>query len=243
MSKTEIAWVLGGSGGIGEAICDQLARDGKTVVLSYYSHPEKAEEIAKRIGPSATALFTDVTDPASVRDAHAAIERSLGPVSDLVYCAGLAESRLFQDASEEEMLRMTEVNLIGAYRAIRESLPGMISQKRGNILLISSMWGEVGASCEALYSSAKAGLIGLCKALAKELGPSGIRVNCLSPGVIDTAMVRPLGEETLKELAFNTPLGRLGTPEDVAQCASFLLSDRASFVTGQILGIDGGYVL
>ena len=170
-------------------------------------------------------------------------ERELGPVSLLVNNAGIAGQMQFQDITDEQWNRYLGVNLGGARNAIRAVLPRMLSEKRGCIVNISSIWGLRGASCEVAYACTKAALIGLTRSLALELAPSGIRVNCVAPGVIDTDMVQVLGQETLRDLAAETPLGRLGTPEDVAYAVAFLASDRASFLTGQVLGADGGFIV
>ena len=157
--------------------------------------------------------------------------------------AGISLSGLLTDISEQDRRRLFEVNVLGAIECTRALLPQMIHRKAGCILNISSMWGQVGASCEVDYSAAKAALIGFTKALAQEVAPSGIRVNCIAPGVIRTAMLDCYDAETLDTLAEETPLGRLGTPEDIAHAAAFLCSERAGFITGQVLGVNGGFVL
>ena len=172
-----------------------------------------------------------------------AAEDELGPVELLVNNAGVAGQCLFQDVSDEMWNRYLGVNLGGARNAIQAVLPHMISEKRGCIVNISSIWGLRGASCEVVYACTKAALIGLTRSLALELAPSNIRVNCVAPGVINTDMVQVLGEETLRSLGEQTPLGRLGTPEDVAYAVAFFASERASFLTGQILTADGGFIV
>ena len=159
----------------------------------------------------------------------------------MVSCAGIAQQALFQDVTESDWSRMMGVNLSGAAYLAQAALPDMISEKNGAIVFVSSIWGEVGASMEAHYSASKAGLIGLTKALSKEVGLSGIRVNAVTPGVILTDMLNSFDEETMKALSDETPLGRIGTPEDVAKAIGFLLSDDASFITGQVLGVNGGF--
>ena len=160
----------------------------------------------------------------------------------LVHCAGIAHTGLLCDMTDAQWHAVMDTNVSSAFYLCRALAPGMVSRRSGAIVTISSMWGRVGASCEAAYSASKAALIGLTRALAKELGPSGVRVNCIAPGVIDTRMMDEHSEETKAALAEETPLGRLGTPQDVAQAAAFLVSDAAAFITGQVLGVDGGYL-
>ena len=171
----------------------------------------------------------------------AAAEKRLGPVTGLVNNAGIASQKLFTDTTPEEWNAMMGVHAGGAYYTCRRALPSMIRSRRGSIVNLSSIWGLTGASCEVAYSAAKAAVIGLTRALAKEVGPSGVRVNCVAPGVIDTDMIAGLSEDTRRELAEETPLGRLGTPEDVAAVVAFLLSDEAAFLTGQVLSPNGGF--
>ena len=177
---------------------------------------------------------------------RAAVEelfRLAGPVDVLVNNAGIAQQKLFTDVTEEDWRRVFAVDVDGVFRCCQCALPHMIHEKAGSIVNISSMWGQVGASCEVAYSAAKAAVIGLTKALAQELGPSHIRVNCVCPGVIDTEMNAALGADTMDALREETPLGRIGAPEDVAAAVSFLAGEESSFVTGQILGVNGGFVI
>jgi 3-oxoacyl-[acyl-carrier protein] reductase len=171
------------------------------------------------------------------------IRDELGEVDALVNNAGISSQKLFTDITDEEWRRTLSTNLDGAFYCSREALPHMIRQKSGVIVNVSSMWGEVGASCEVHYSAAKAGLIGLTKALAKEVAPSGVRVNCVAPGVIMTDMMKSFDERTVEELRLETPLEKLGTPENVAAAVLFLAGDDSSFITGQVLGVNGGMVI
>ncbi len=242
--EQKVALVTGASGGIGKAIAVTLAQNGYAVVLGC-RRKEAAEETASAIrqsGGSALVFPGDVTDAASV-EAMVAAAQTLGRIELLVPAAGIAYQNLFQYTDEETYDRIMDTNVKGAYLAAKAVLPHMIAQGSGSIVFISSMWGEVGASCEAVYSASKAALIGLCKALAKEVGPSGIRVNCVSPGVIRTPMTEPLGEDTLSALAEETPLCRIGTPDEIADAVWFLASPRAAFITGQVLGVNGGFVI
>ena len=185
-----------------------------------------------------------MADRAAITGAIRGAEAALGgPVSVLVNNAGIAEQHLFQDIPEDFWRRIFAVNVDGAFHTIQAVLPAMIHEKAGCIVNISSIWGQRGASCEAAYSATKAALIGLTRSLAMELAPSHIRVNCVAPGVIHTDMVEVLGAETLRDLAEQTPLGRLGTPEDVAEAVAFFAGEGASFLTGQVLTADGGFIV
>lgn len=231
------ALISGASRGIGRACARVLAADGHAVVINYLHSRSEAEALAA--GTGGTAIRADVSDPCEVQAMFAAA----GDVDVLVCNAGVALQKLFTDTTWEDWRRLFAVNVDGAYNLIRAALPHMIHEKYGRIVLISSVWGVHGASCEAAYSASKAALIGLTRALAKELGPSGITVNCVCPGVIDTDMNAALGSETLASLAEDTPLCRLGTPEDVASLVRYLCSGEAGFITGQIIGADGGFGL
>ena len=240
------AFVTGGSRGIGRAIVRRLAAEGCAVGIDYLQAREQAEALAAELraqGHEALAVRGDVSDRGAVTAAIRLVEAEFGPVEVLVNNAGIAEQRQFQDISQDFWRHIFGVNVDGAYHTIQAVLPHMLHEKRGCIVNISSIWGQRGASCETAYSASKAALIGLTRSLAMELAPSGIRVNCVAPGVIRTDMVEVLGEETLSDLARETPMGRLGTPEEIAAAVAFFAGEGASFVTGQVLTADGGFIL
>ncbi len=184
----------------------------------------------------------DVSDKNAVNEMVKAIEKTLGPVTLLVNNAGIAKQCLFQDMTEDYWKHLFDVNVNGAFNAIQAVLPNMLHEHAGCIINTSSIWGMHGASCEVAYCATKHAIVGLTRALAQELAPTNIRVNCIAPGVINTDMVQVLGEETLEMLAQDTPVGRLGEPEDIAAAVSFLASDEASFITGQVISADGGFL-
>ena len=242
----KIALVTGASRGIGRGIALQLAREGWDVCVNYIQQWESAEAVAaqlRSIGQNAMAYQADVADGEAVSAMVRAAEAQLGPVTLAVNNAGISGQGLFQDTSDEMWDRHMAVNLGGARNVIRAVLPHMLSEKSGCIVNISSIWGLRGASCEVAYACSKAAVIGLTRSLALELAPSGIRVNCVAPGCIDTDMVKVLGDETRSMLIEETPLGRLGTPEDIAHAVAFFASDKASFLTGQVLTADGGFIV
>lgn len=241
-----VALVTGASGGIGAAIALALAREGYAIAVHCYRNEQKAQAIRDEIvsmGGQAEVFVCDITDADAVDFMVNEICRTLGCVTVLVNNAGIAQQKLFTDLSVDEWQHMMAVHVDGAFYACRAVLPDMIRAHSGSIVNISSMWGQTGGSCEVHYSTAKAALIGLTKALAKELGPAGIRVNCVAPGVIRTEMLAELSRETLNDLEEETPLCRLGTPEDVAAAVAFLVSDGAGFITGQVLAPNGGIVI
>lgn len=246
MSTHRTAFVTGGSRGIGRAIVRRLAAEGYAVGIDYLQARDQAEALEAEIraqGRRAMAVRADVSDRNAITSAIRAVEEAFGPVGVLVNNAGIAEQHQFQDITDAFWNRLFAVNVNGAFHTIQAVLPHMLHVKSGSIVNISSIWGQRGASCEVAYSSTKAAIIGLTRSLAMELAPSGIRVNCVAPGVIRTDMVAVLGEETLADLARETPVGRLGTPEDVASAVAFLAGDAASFITGQVLTADGGFIL
>ncbi|WP_455582384.1 elongation factor P 5-aminopentanone reductase [Dysosmobacter sp.] len=242
----QVALVTGASRGIGRAIALQLSREGYAVCINYYQHQALAEDLARQLrgeGREAAAIQADVASRAAVDEMVHRTEHTLGPVTLLVNNAGISRQGLFQDVDDALWERYFAVNVTGARNAIQAVLPHMLHEKRGCIINISSIWGLRGASCEVAYACTKAALVGLTRSLALELAPSGIRVNAVAPGCIETDMVRSLGSQTRDMLISQTPLGRLGTPEDIAQAVAFLASEKASFLTGQILTADGGFIL
>lgn len=238
-------WITGASRGIGRAAALAFASAGWAVGVGCRDRAA-GEAVVREIeaaGGRAILCPGDVREADSIDRSLAGFREAFGDPDALVCSAGVAYQNLFQYTDEETYARLMDTNVKGSYLAIKEVLPAMIARASGSIVTLSSMWGQVGGSCEVIYSASKAAIIGMTKALAKEVAPSGIRVNCVSPGVILTDMTAPLGEETLAALAADTPLGRNGTPEDVANAILWLCSDGASFVTGQILGVNGGLVV
>ncbi len=227
--------VTGGSRGIGAAIVRAFAARGDRVTFLYHERHDAAQSVAAETGT--LALQADVASLAAVEAAF----RAAPPADVLVNCAGIAHQGLISQITPTEWDRLFAVNVKGIYHCVNAALPAMLARQAGSIVNIASMWGQVGASCEVCYSAAKGAVIAMTKALAKELGPSGIRVNCVAPGVIETDMVRNVPREILDALAEEAPLGRNGRPEEVAQ-AVLALAD-APFVTGQVLGVSGGFVI
>jgi len=240
----QTALITGASRGIGSAIARQLAANGFRVIINYNYSAKEAEYLAAELNNThgkgcSCVLQADVSSREQVERMFAAI----GGVDVLVNNAGIAQQKLFTNITERDWDRMFDVDVKGVFHCCQCALPYMIHQKRGKIINISSMWGQVGASCEVHYSAAKAAVIGLTKALAKEVGPSGIQVNCVAPGVIQTEMNGHLDQDTINELKEETPLGVIGSAEDIANAVSFLAGETANFITGQILGVNGGMII
>ena len=232
-------FITGGSRGIGAACVRAFAEAGRLAAFTYSARRDKAETLSAETG--ALALCADSADRDAVESAVKTARESLGAIDTVVCNAGIAQQKLFQDITDDEWLTMLNVNLMGAVRTIRAALPDMLYRQKGSVVIVSSMWGERGASCESHYAASKAALIGLSKSLALELGPSGIRVNCVAPGVIDTDMNAMHGGDVMQSLADETPLERIGRADEVADSILYLCSEKASFVTGQVLGVTGGF--
>jgi 3-oxoacyl-[acyl-carrier protein] reductase len=233
--------VTGGSRGIGRAIVKRFSSEGHSVAFIYNRSDAQANALRDECG--AIPIKADVGTPEGAITAARKAAEMLGGIDVLVNNAGISEIKLFTDITNEDWEKMLSVNLSGVFYVTREAVKGMVSRKYGRVINIGSMWGKTGASCEVHYSATKAGVRGMTIALAKELGPSGITVNCIEPGVIETDMNACLDKETLKSLENETPLCRIGKPSDVASLSYFLASDEASFITGQVIGVDGGFAV
>lgn len=227
--------VTGGSRGIGAAAVRRFCKSGHRVFFLYEKETEIADSLAQETG--STAIYADVSSKAAVEAAFAQI----GSVDILVCNAGISMTGLMSMMPESDWDRIFDVNVKGIYNCVNAAMSGFLANQAGSIVTVSSMWGQVGASCETAYSATKGAVIAMTKALAKELGPSGIRVNCVAPGVIMTDMCANIDPEVLEELRNETPVGRNGTPDDVAEAIEFLANAR--FITGQVLGVNGGYVI
>lgn len=239
--------ITGASRGIGSATAIAFAKQGCNIVLNYNNSEEKALALAKTIrdsyGVDVLAVKADVASSKQVNEMTEKALEQFGKIDILVNNAGIAQQKLFTDITDEDWRRMLDINLTGVFNCCRSVLPCMIRNHSGAIVNISSMWGQTGGSCEVHYSAVKAGVIGLTKALAKEVGPSGIRVNCVAPGVVMTDMMNGFDDETIQQLKEEAVLNTLGTPKNIADAIAFLCSDKASFITGQVLSVNGGMVI
>ena len=244
--RNKTVLVTGASRGIGKAVAMQFAREGYKVAVHYNSGTAEAEALVAQLiqeGCDVMAVQADVRDSAQVQHMIDTIMAQWGVIDILINNAGIAQQKLFTDITDEDWHNMFAVHVDGTFYCTRAVLPAMIAQKQGVIVNISSMWGQVGGSCEVHYSAAKGAIQAMTKALAKEVGPSGIRVNCVAPGVIQTEMNAILDPETLEALRQETPLEMLGTTEHVAEAVYYLCSDKAAFITGQIMGVNGGMII
>lgn len=244
MAKT--ALITGASRGIGAEIAKQFALNGYNVAVNYNKSEQSAELLKQEIiknGGTAEIFKADVSNYNEVVNMVESIYTTFGFIDVLVNNAGIAQQILFTDITPEIWANMLNTNLTSVYNCCNAVLPKMISEHRGNIINIASMWGETGGSCEVHYSASKAGVIGLTKALAKEVGLSNIRVNCVSPGVVMTDMMSGFAQETLDSLAEETPLNKLGNSTDIANAVLFLADKKSSFITGQVLGVNGGILI
>lgn len=244
MSKTVI--ITGASKGIGANMAIRYAEKGYNVVMNYNNSVQSAILLQKSLKESGYSVIAYKANVKNRMEVDLMVKETLhrfGSIDILINNAGVSNQSLITDLSEQEWNDIIGVNLTGVFNCTQAVLPHMINQHSGSILNISSMWGEVGASCEVAYSAAKAGVIGFTKALAKEVGPSGINVNCITPGLIETAMNQNLTIDDVAAIVDQTPMGRIGNTNDIASTAMFLTSDDASYITGQIIGVNGGYVI
>lgn len=241
------AVITGASRGIGAAIAMKLAKEGYFVAVNFCKNEEAALQVVKNIrnaGGKAEAFCADVCDAAQVEKMIQQVLDISGEINLLVNNAGISSHGLLQDMTEKDYDHIFDINMKGVFLCTKAVLPAMIKQKSGSVINISSMWGIAGASCEVLYSASKAAVIGFTKALAKEVGPSGIRVNCIAPGLIDTEMNACLSDEDKHQMINETPIERMGAGEDIANAVCFLVNDKqAGFITGQVLSVDGGYII
>lgn len=242
----KIVLVTGGSRGIGKAISEKFAKNDYTVIINYNNSEDEAKKIKKNLDKlkySSEIYKCDVRNYEEVKYMIHHILDKYGKIDVLVNNAGISEFKLFTDISVEDWNNIMDTNLNSMFYCCKEVVGNMVSNKSGKIVNISSIWGLVGASCEVHYSVAKAGVIGLTKALAKELAPSNINVNCVAPGMIDTEMNKDLSDEEIKDFIEEIPLMKIGKPEDIAELVYFLSTEKSKFITGQIISPNGGFVV
>ena len=237
----KVVLVTGGSRGIGKAICEKFAEEGYTVAVNYEKSEEKANLLAEKIG--GRAYLADVSNYEEVSSMFDKIERELGNVDILINNAAISVVGVFQDCTDEEWERIFGVNVKGVFNCCKRAVGNMLKKQSGSIVNISSIWGVTGGSCECHYSATKAAVIGYTKAMAKELGPSGIRVNCVAPGAVDTDMNAHLSKEDWEEIEEETPLCKTGSADEIAEAVYFAASEKASYMTGAVLNVNGGMVI
>lgn len=242
MEKVKNIVVTGATRGTGLAILEKYAENGCNVICIYKNSVDKANELEKTY-KNVKCFKCDIADHLQVKEMADQVLKIYKNIDVVVNNAGVSKYSLFTQTTNQDFNEIFDVNVKGAFNVTHAFIKNMIENRQGSIINISSMWGEVGASLEVLYSASKGAIIAFTKSLAKEMGLSNIRVNCVTPGVIETDMLNDLSKETLQELKEETPLNRLGTPKDVANCVYFLSTEQASFITGQIIGVNGGFVI
>lgn len=238
--------ITGGARGIGRAAAIKFAKEGFNVAINYNKSERAAHELSEELcsfGISAESFHADVSDINQVDKMCRLIESHLGTIDILVNNAGISEQKLFTDITYQDWARMINVNLTGVFNCCSKAVPMMLSKQSGSIVNVSSIWGVSGGACEVHYSAAKAGVIGFTKALAKELALSGIRVNCVAPGAVQTDMCKEISKDNMQAFIDETPMGRMGTPDEIAEGIFFLASDKAGFITGHVLNVNGGYLV
>jgi 3-oxoacyl-[acyl-carrier protein] reductase len=236
--------ITGSSRGIGKCLVENFAKDGHNVILNYNKSKKQAEQIKNELAEQGIKIEIFKADVSKREDVKKLIKfalKNMESIDVLINNAGIAKLQIFQDVTEDDWNEIMDTNLKSVYYTIQETIPNMIQRKEGCIINISSMWGIVGASCEAVYSASKAGMDAITKSLAKELGPSNIRVNSIAPGVINTDMNSSIDEKIKEEIKKETPLEKIGEPADIYKCAKWLIEDK--FTTGQIISVNGGYVI